>query len=149
VLPVVLVGAAATYYLHTVPTAGNDIAVDLTLAAVGAILGVACALTTRMRRGADAVCCPGWAWWPRSCGIVGIGARLGFALYFSHGGRPSRGSPSPTTSPARPPRWPSWSRMALAEVVARIVTLRVRALRLPAAQVGPRASAAMIRAALE
>jgi hypothetical protein len=38
-LPVVLVGAAAAYHLHSVPTAGNDIALDLTLVAARAILG--------------------------------------------------------------------------------------------------------------
>jgi hypothetical protein len=87
VLPVVLVGAAAAYYLHSVTSAGNDIALDLTLAAAGAILGVACALSTRMRRGPD--------------GVV----------------------------------------LARAEVIARTATLRVRALRLPAAQVSPRVRA--------
>jgi hypothetical protein len=53
VLPVVLVAAAAAYYLRSVPTAGNDIALDVTLAAIGAALGAGCAVVTHMRRGAD------------------------------------------------------------------------------------------------
>jgi hypothetical protein len=55
VLPVALVAGAAAYYLRAVPAAGNDIALDLTLAAAGAALGIGCAMATRMRRGGDGV----------------------------------------------------------------------------------------------
>jgi hypothetical protein len=44
VLPVVLVAGAAAYYLRSVPTAGNDVTLDLTLAAAGAVLGIGCGL---------------------------------------------------------------------------------------------------------
>jgi hypothetical protein len=144
VLPVVLVGAAAAYYLHSVPTAGNDIALDLTLAAAGAILGVACALTTRMRRGADGVALARAGVAAAILWIVGIGARTGFALYSSHGGGPAIARFSIAHDITSSAAWvAALVMMALAEVIARLVTLRVRAMRLPAAQVNPRAEASV------
>jgi hypothetical protein len=144
VLPVVLVGAAAAYYLHSVPTAGNDIALDLTLAAVGATLGVACALTTRMRRGADGVALARAGVAAAILWVVGIGARMGFALYSSHGGGPAIARFSIAHDITSSAAWvAALVMMALAEVVARTVTLRVRALRMPAAQIGPRVQASI------
>ena len=55
VLPVLLVGAAAAYYLHSVPTAGHDVLLDVTLGSVGLALGALCALATRLRRGPGGV----------------------------------------------------------------------------------------------
>jgi len=52
-LPVLIVVGAAAYYLRSVPTAGNDLLLDVTLAAIGAVLGGLCALFTHLRRGAD------------------------------------------------------------------------------------------------
>jgi hypothetical protein len=139
-LPVLLVGAAAAYYLHSVPTAGNDVALDLTLAAAGAILGVACALSTRMRRGADGVALARASLVAAILWIVGIGARMGFALYSSHGGGPAIARFSIAHDVTSSAAWvAALVMMALAEVTARLVTLRVRALRLPAAQASPHA----------
>src|SRR6202046_3942889 len=50
-LPVLIVIGAACYYLRSVPTAGNDILLDVTLAAGRATLGGLCALFTQLRRG--------------------------------------------------------------------------------------------------
>ena len=73
VLPVALVAGAAAYYLRAVPAAGNDIALDLTLAAAGAALGIGCAMATRMRRGGDGVALARAAGWPPCCGLPGTG----------------------------------------------------------------------------
>ncbi len=54
-LPVLIVIGAACYYLRSVPTAGNDLLLDVTLAAARATLGGLCALATHLRRGADGV----------------------------------------------------------------------------------------------
>jgi hypothetical protein len=129
VLPVVLVGAAAAYYLHSVPTAGNDIVLDLTLATAGASLGVACALTTRIRRGADGVALVRAGVAAAILWIVGIGSRIGFALYSSHGGAPAIARFSIAHHISSSAAWlAALVMMALAEVVARTVMLRVRAL---------------------
>ncbi|HEX4657083.1 MAG TPA: hypothetical protein VH307_06840 [Streptosporangiaceae bacterium] len=54
-LPVALVSGAAAYYLHPVPTAGNDVLLDLTLGAAGALPGALCAPAARIRRGTAGV----------------------------------------------------------------------------------------------
>jgi hypothetical protein len=145
-LPVVLVGAAAAYYLHSVPTAGNDIALDLILASAGAILGVACALTTRMRRGADGVALARAGVVAAILWVVGIGARMGFALYSSHGGGPAIARFSIAHHITSSAAWvAALVMMALAEVIARTVTLRVRPLRLPAARASPGAQVSVER----
>ena len=132
VLPVLLVGAAAAYYLRSIPTAGNDLALDLTLAAIGAILGVACGLTTRLRRDtADMVLVRAGVaaailW------IVGVGCRMAFALYSTHGGGPAIARFSIAHDITSSQAWvAALILMALAEVIARLVTIRVRAHQVP------------------
>jgi hypothetical protein len=53
VLPVVLVVGAAVHFLRSVPSAGNDVALDVALAGTGALLGFLCAWATRLRREPD------------------------------------------------------------------------------------------------
>ena len=135
VLPVVAVGAAAAYFLRSLPAAGNDIALDLTLAAAGAILGIACALTTRLRRGADGVALARAGVVAAILWIAGVGARTGFALYAVHGGGPAIARFSSAHDITSSAAWvAALVMMGLAEVVARTATLRVRAMWLPAAQ---------------
>src|ERR1700685_3920191 len=77
-LPVLIVIGAACYYLRSVPTTGNDLLLDVTLAAIGATLGGLCALATHLRRGADGVPLSraGWIarvpWGGRTGGLVGL-----------------------------------------------------------------------------
>jgi hypothetical protein len=102
VLPVVVVAGAAAYYLRTIPAAGNDIALDLTLAAV--------------------------LW------IVGVGSRMAFAFFSDHGGGPAIARFSATHHITSGAAWvAALVLMALVEVMARLVTLRARARRLPVA----------------
>jgi hypothetical protein len=85
-LPLILVGWAASHYLRGVPTTGNDgVLVALGLGA-GLALGVASARLTRLefdRAGipvARATLAAAGLW------SLGIGARMGFSLYMQHGG---------------------------------------------------------------
>jgi len=137
VLPVLLVAGAAAYYLRTIPTAGNDLALEGTLAVTGALLGVLCGLATHLRRGDDGVA---FAWagvlaavlW-----VVGIGARMGFAFYSDHGGGPAIARFSAAHSITSGDAWvAALVMMALAEVIARLITLRARARMLPSAVAG-------------
>jgi len=89
VLPVVLVIGAAAYYLRDVPSAGNDIVLDIALTATGAALGVLCALATHVRRDANGVA---FAWAGVLAAIlwvVGIGCRMIFAFASDHGAGPA------------------------------------------------------------
>jgi hypothetical protein len=134
VLPVVLVAAAAAYYLRTVPTAGHDLALDITLAAVGAALGIACAMATRMRRGRDGVAFAQAGWLAAALWIIGIGSRMGFAFFSDHGAGPAIARFSISHQITGSDAWvAALVMMALAEVIARLVTLRLRAHALPAA----------------
>ncbi|HET7017570.1 MAG TPA: hypothetical protein VFI65_26845 [Streptosporangiaceae bacterium] len=133
ILPVLLVAGAAAYYLRSIPTAGNDLALELTLAATGAVLGALCALFTRMRRGADGVALTRAGWIAAVLWIVGIGARMGFAYASDHGSGPAIARFSVAHSITSADAWvAALVMMALAEVLARLAVLWVRARQLPA-----------------
>jgi hypothetical protein len=139
-LPVLIVIGAACYYLRSVPTAGNDIVLDLTLAAVGATLGGLCALATRLRRGADGTPLSRAGWIAAILWVVGIGARMGFAWASSHGGGPAIGRFSVAHSITSADAWvAALFLMALAEVITRLAVLWIRSRRLPAAAAAPAA----------
>jgi hypothetical protein len=134
VLPVVLVVGAAAYYLRAVPTAGNDIVLDITLTATGAALGVLCALATRLRRDSDGVA---FAWAGVLAAIlwvVGISCRMLFAFISDHGAGPAITRFSIAHSITGADAWvAALVMMALAEAAARLVALRIRGRRLPLA----------------
>ncbi|MFE9118976.1 hypothetical protein [Streptomyces sp. NPDC007172] len=84
-IPLGIVGFVAYSYLGTIPTAGNDLVLIATLMAVGAALGIAGGIYTRIRAldghlmiKAGAVSAILW--------VVGMGARMGFQLWVEHGG---------------------------------------------------------------
>lgn len=85
-LPLVLVAWAASQYLRGIPTAGNDLFLVGIAVAVGTTLGLASARLTRLRldsQGVPVARAPAGAallW------VLGIGARMGFALYTQNGG---------------------------------------------------------------
>ncbi|SEG92319.1 hypothetical protein SAMN05216223_125126 [Actinacidiphila yanglinensis] len=82
-LPLAIIGWAATTYLHHIPTAGNDLLLAGAFAAAGIVFGVFGGLLTRVRvvdgqvrirasLGAAAL----W--------VASMGFRLGFAVWSSH-----------------------------------------------------------------
>jgi len=83
--PVVVTTWVATSLLKTIPTAGNDLVLVISGALAGAALGACAGLATGVtRRGATAIAKAGalaavlW--------VAGIGARVAFSLWTSHGG---------------------------------------------------------------
>ncbi|MEU3461888.1 hypothetical protein ABZ721_18350 [Streptomyces sp. NPDC006733] len=84
-IPLGIVAFVANSYLDTIPTAGNDLVLIGALVAVGAALGIAGGVYTRIRRvgehtliKAGAVSAILW--------VVGMGARMGFQMWAEHGG---------------------------------------------------------------
>jgi len=133
ILPVVLVGGAAVYYLHSVPTAGHDVLLDVTLGSVGLALGVLCALATRLRRGPDGTALAKAGVIAAILWVAGIGARMAFALWSDHGGGANIASFSIAHQITGTSAWvAALVIMALAEVLARLSVLRLRARMLPA-----------------
>ena len=132
VLPVVLVAGAAAYYLRSVPTAGNDIVLDVTLGVTGAMLGFLCALATHVWRGSDGVALAKAGGIAAVLWVVGIGSRMAFAFFSTHGSGPAIARFSFAHSITGANAWiAALVIMALAEVIARLITLRIRARRLP------------------
>jgi hypothetical protein len=88
VFPVVVTVYVASQFLHGIPTAGNDVSLETSFAVAGATLGLLAGLATSVRRqGTGAFAKAGTvaaAFW-----VAGIGARMGFYLWVSHGGRSS------------------------------------------------------------
>ena len=137
-LPVLVVIGAAAYYLRSVPTAGNDLLLDVTLAAAGAALGGLCGLFTHLRRGADGTPLSRAGWIAAILWIVGIGARMGFAWATAHGAGPAIGRFSVGHSITTVDAWvAALFLMALAEVVTRLAVLWIRSRRLPATTAAP------------
>jgi hypothetical protein len=133
-LPVLIVIGVACYYLRSVPTGGDDLLLDLVLAAVGAALGGLCALFTRLRRGADGTPLSRAGVVAAILWVAGIGARMGFAYAVGHGAAPAVGRFSAAHSITSVDAWvAALILMALAEVVTRLAVLWLRSRRLPAA----------------
>jgi hypothetical protein len=130
VLPVVLVAAAAAYYLHAVPTAGNDLVLELGLALVGATLGSLCGLSTILERDGDGAMVARAGAAAAALWVVGTGARMLFAYSSDHGAGPAIAHLSRAASITGAEAWTAaLVLMALAEVIARLVVVRVRARR--------------------
>jgi hypothetical protein len=136
-LPVLIVIGAACYYLRSVPTAGNDLLLDLTLAAAGATLGGLCALFTHLRRGADGMPLSRAGWIAALLWVVGIGARMGFAYAAVHGAGPAIERFSVGHSITIDAWVAALFLMAIAEVVTRLAVLWARSRRLPTAAATP------------
>src|SRR5579862_7180715 len=85
VFPVVMTTWVATSLLHAIPTAGDDLVLEMGGALAGTLLGALAALATGVtRQGATAIAkanaVAALLW------VTGIGARVGFSLWVSHGG---------------------------------------------------------------
>jgi hypothetical protein len=130
VLPVVLVSVTALYYLRSVPTAGNDLVLELVLACSGAALGVLCGLTTHLRRKADGIYAKA-GFVAAALWVFGMALRMGFAFAADHGAGDAIAGFSRTHEITSSQAWvAAFVLMALAEVVARLVAIRYRAYRL-------------------
>lgn len=129
--PVVLVAAAALYYLRGVPTAGNDVYLYVILGGLGLVLGIACAATTRVWRGDDGFAYAKAGGIAAALWVIGIGSRLAFEEFVTHG---NGGTDIVNFSIAHDiSSQNAWVAalviMALAEVISRLTVLRLRGAR--------------------
>ena len=132
VVPLVLMFFVGAQYLHTLPTAGNDLPLILGLAAVGLALGLLGGFTTHVRaRGGIALARVGWI--AGGLLVAGIGSRMAFAFAVGHGLEPDVRSFS-IAHRIGATAWPAaLVLMALIEVGARIAVVQVRGRRLVSA----------------
>src|SRR5579875_3532181 len=126
-LPLAIVTWAATHYLHGVPTAGNDVVLVGVGASIGLALGVGSGLLTRIVPAADGVPVATATIAAAALWVVGVGARMGFALYAQHGGGAAIARFSAAHSITSIQAWvAALVLMALAEVVSRTLILGYR-----------------------
>ncbi|MEU6539653.1 hypothetical protein [Streptomyces sp. NPDC047000] len=125
-IPLGIVAYVAHSYLNAVPTAGNDLLLIGTLVAVGAALGIAGGVYTRIRSvgahlfiKAGAVSATLW--------VLGMGARMGFQLWVEHGGADDLARFSAVHRITTADAWvAAFVLMALTEVVTRLATIFIR-----------------------
>jgi hypothetical protein len=119
-----------TQYLHTLPTAGNELVLIVLLAAVGLMFGVVGGFATHVHAGGNGIACARVGWIAGGLLILGIGARMSFAFAVGHGFEPAVRSFS-IAHQIGAAAWPvGLVLMALIEVGARIAIVQVRGHRL-------------------
>ena len=129
-VPLVLMFFVGAQYLHTLPTAGNDLVVIVLLAAVGLTLGVLGGFATQVRAGGHGVALARVGWIAGGLLVLGIGARMVFAFAVGHGFEPAVRSFS-IAHQIDAAAWPvAPVLMALLEVGARIAIVQIRGRRL-------------------
>jgi hypothetical protein len=127
-LPIGIVVFAAFEYLHGIPTAGNDLALVIAGAAAGITLGILTGLFTTVRTGADGLAFAKAGALAAILWTIGVGTRLAFQLYASHGGGPAIARFSAHHTITSTEAWvAALILMALSEVVGRTAVLAVRA----------------------
>jgi hypothetical protein len=132
IVPLVLMFFVGGRYLHTLPTAGDDLVLIVALAAAGLTLGLLGGLATQVRAG-DGVALARVGWIAGGLLVAGIGSRMAFAFAVGHGLEPVVRSFS-IAHHIGAAAWPvALVLMALIEVGARIAVVQVRGRRLVAA----------------
>jgi hypothetical protein len=132
--PLVLVFFVARMYVHSIPSAGNDLVLVGVLASCGLTLGIASGFATRVRRGDDGVALARVGWLAGGLLIAGISARMVFVFAVDHGAEPAIRSFS-ITHQIGAAAWPlALVSMALCEVTARLVIVQLRGRRVQTAQ---------------
>ena len=133
-VPMAVVLYVGHMYVHSVPTAGNDLMLVGLLASVGLALGMLGGFATHIRMGADGGALARVGWIAGALLIAGITSRLVF-VYAVHHGAYHAVSAFSIANHIGAAAWPAaLVSMALIEVSARLVTVQLRARRLTASQ---------------
>ena len=137
-IPVLAVGVAAFFFLHSVPLGGNDIALELACVLTGALMGAIGGFATNLRRGADGRPLGRAGWLAAGMWVGGVGARLAFAVAANNGAGPAIARFSVAHHITGAAAWvAALIMMALADVLTRLVIIYLRGRRLA----GPAATA--------
>ena len=133
VVPIAMTLWAASQFLSTIPTAGNDLLLETALLVAGSVLGLSAGFVTSVRpvggtafAKAGATAAVLW--------VLGIGARMAFSIWVSSGGRPTVERFSALHHITTGQAWvAAFILMALAEVASRTSVLYLKAVRSGAA----------------
>ncbi len=132
-LPVAIVAYFAINYLHTFPTAGNDLPMEVAGAALGITLGLGAGLTTRVFSRDGGVPIAKATRLAAALWLFGMAGRLFFQIWVEHGGGAATvGAFSAANGITTGAAWTDCLvLMALAEVLGRTLVLAWRGTRLP------------------
>lgn len=126
VIPLAIVAYVAHLYVHSIPTAGNDLLLVAALGTVGLTLGLASGFATRVRAGEHGLAVARVGLVAGALLIAGIGSRMVFALAVSHGARDAVAGFS-RAHRIGAAAWPvALVLMALLEVSVRIAIVQLR-----------------------
>jgi hypothetical protein len=126
-VPIGIVSFVAYKYLDPIPTGGNDFLLIGAFAAVGTILGISGGLTTHVKfENGRTFVRAGFA--AATLWVLGMGARLAFAVWTEHSGGPTIARFSEQHHITSVQAWVSaMILMVLCEVGTRIITILLRA----------------------
>ncbi|SEM34929.1 hypothetical protein [Streptacidiphilus jiangxiensis] len=137
-LPVALVGWAGVQYLHAIPTGGGDLELIVPATLLGLALGVGAGVLSRVHRTAEGAVVVRATIAAAVLWVVGVGCRLAFQVYATHGGGPAIGRFS-VEHHLDPGAWTAAILlMAFGEVIARTAIVGWRALGTRRQPTGPR-----------
>jgi hypothetical protein len=135
VVPLLVVLFVARMYVHSIPTAGNDLLLVAALAGVGLALGVLGGFATHIRIGDVGLAMVRVGWVAGALLIGGICARMVFVFAVHNGAGPAIANFS-IAHHIGAAAWPvALVSMALLEVTVRLVTVQIRAHRMTIEQV--------------
>jgi hypothetical protein len=87
IIPLAIVAYVAQLYVHSIPTAGNDLVLVGALGSVGLALGIASGFATHVRAGDNGLPVARVGWIAGALLIAGIGSRMVFTFAISHGAK--------------------------------------------------------------
>lgn len=135
VVPLLVVAFVAHIYIHSIPTAGNDLALVAVLAGIGVTLGLLGGFATHIRIGDDGLPMVRVGWIAGALLIAGICSRMVFVFAVHNGAQPAIANFS-IAHHIGAAAWPvALVSMALLEVTVRLITVQIRARRMTMAQV--------------
>ena len=126
IIPLAVLVYVAQMYVHSIPTAGNDLLLVAALGTVGLALGVASGLATHVRAGENSLAVARVGWLAGALLIAGISSRMVFVFAIHHGARHAVASFS-MAHQIGAAAWPvALVMMALLEVGTRIAIVQLR-----------------------
>lgn len=137
ILPVAICAWAIANYLHGIPTAGNDLPLVALAASIGITLGGFSGYFTKVTANPEGIPFAKAGAVAAALWVAGVGTRLAFQLYATHGGSPAIGRFSAAHSITSSEAWvAALILMALGEAIMRTAVLAYRGYQVSPANFG-------------